>query len=137
MGNIKIKKNKKIILDTNFLVYCAKQKIDYASQISGLISEACELVVPEQVVEELKALGDEAKKFSDKQAAKLALQLLKHNNVKTIKSNVSISNGYADEAILFLVRENKDSIVATIDRELKGKINNAIVIEGRKKLVMT
>lgn len=41
----------KIILDTNFLVYCAKNKLDYKEEIGNLIKEGFELVVPEQVVD--------------------------------------------------------------------------------------
>ena len=44
----------KIILDTNFLIYCAKEKLDYVEAIHDLLNEDYELVVPEQVIDELK-----------------------------------------------------------------------------------
>ncbi len=34
----------KIILDTNFLVYCAENKVDYASGIMGLMDEGYDVV---------------------------------------------------------------------------------------------
>ena len=36
----------KIILDTNFLIYCAKNKLDYIEKITDLLKEDYELVVP-------------------------------------------------------------------------------------------
>jgi len=44
----------KIILDTNFLIYCSKEKLDYVEEIGKFINENYELVVPVQVVEELE-----------------------------------------------------------------------------------
>ena len=74
-----------IILDTNFLIYCAKEKFDYIEELSNILNENYELVVPEQVVEEMKKLkGDKMKKVSrkDKMAADLALQILEKNKIK-------------------------------------------------------
>ncbi len=120
----------KVILDTNFLVYCAENKVDYATGIMEIMTEGYELVVPEQVIAELKDLADKAKKLSDRSAAFLALKLLEHNNVKMISANGNI----ADEAILNLVRMG--SIVATLDLELRKKLRNSrvIIIKGMKKV---
>lgn len=57
----------KIILDTNFLIYCAKNKFDYVEEIGNLINEGFELVVPMQVVNELEKLeNDKLKKVLEK-----------------------------------------------------------------------
>ena len=117
----------KILLDTNFLVYCAKQKIDYISEmpVEG------KLVVLSSVVSELEKLAEKAKKARDKEAAKLALELLEHNKVKIIK----IDEKEADEAILKSVEE-KDA-VATMDKELKKKLKGKtriLSIIGKRKL---
>ena len=42
----------KVILDTNFLIYCAKEKRDYFEAIQNMLNENYELVVPEQVIRE-------------------------------------------------------------------------------------
>jgi rRNA-processing protein FCF1 len=119
-----------IILDTNFLVYCAENKIDYSQEISRLVNESHELVVPSQVVDELNDIYRNTKKFSDRTAAWLALKLLEHNKVKVVQ----IRAQYADEAILNLVRIG--NIVATLDLELRKKLRGTriIVIQGIKKL---
>jgi len=120
----------KIILDTNFLVYCAENKVDYATEIGGIINEGYELVVPQQVIDELRELSEKAKKFSDRTAAFLALKILKANNVIVI----SARGRYADDAILEMVRMG--NIVATLDLELRNKLHNyrKIVIQGVKKI---
>src|SRR3989344_1328855 len=126
----------KIILDTNFLIYCAKSKLDYVEEIGNLINEGFELVVPMQVVEEMKKLKDDKwKKVSgkDKLAIDLALQLLEVNNVKKVK----VSGKSVDEGIVNLAGENKKNIVCTLDREMRHNLPRVILINKFKKLMIT
>ena len=126
----------KIILDTNFLIYCAKEKLDYIEAIRDLLNENYELVVPEQVIKELEKLkGDKLKKVSgrDKAGADLALQLLKVNKIKNIKpvgKNV-------DEAIVNLAKKDNKNIVCTLDREMRHTLGRVILINRGKKLMLT
>lgn len=126
----------KVILDTNFLIYCAKEKLDYIEALKDLLNENYELVVPEQVIKELKKLkGDKLKKVSgkDKTGADLALQLLKVNKIKKIKpigKNV-------DEAIVNLAKKDKKNIVCTLDREMRHTLGRVILINRGKKLMLT
>ncbi len=126
----------KIILDTNFLIYCAREKLDYAEKIRNMINEDYELVVPLQVVKELKLLGEDKKKKvsgKDKQAISLALQLLDVNNVKKVK----IKGKTVDEGIINLSNENKKNIVCTLDREMRHILGRVILINRGKKLMLT
>ena len=81
----------KIILDTNFIIYCTKKKIDYVEELNDLIIENFEIVISEQVLEELKKITEKKKqnlplykrkpKFKkttgrDKEAALLALKII-------------------------------------------------------------
>jgi rRNA-processing protein FCF1 len=118
----------KVILDTNFLVYCAKQKIHYKEGIQNLVREQYDLVTVSNVVEELEKLTQTSKKYADKQAAELALKLLKANEVKIIKS----PGRYADDAI---INASNKAIVATLDIGLIKYLEKAIIIRGKKKLV--
>ena len=126
----------KVILDTNFLIYCAKEKLDYIEALKDLLNENYELVVPEQVIKELKSLkGDKLKKVSgkDKTGADLALQLLKVNKIKKIKpigKNV-------DEAIVNLAKKDKKNIVCTLDREMRHTLGRVILINRGEKLMLT
>jgi rRNA-processing protein FCF1 len=126
----------KVILDTNFLIYCAKEKMDYVEEIDKLLNEAYELVVPEQVINELTKLKeDKYKKVSgkDKDACKLALQLLKFNKIQV----VDLKSRNVDEALIELTQENRDNIVATLDREMRKIIGRVILINKGKKLMLT
>ena len=125
----------KIILDTNFLIYCAKNKLDYVEEIGNLLNEDYELVVPMQVIEELEKLrNDKFKKVSgkDKDACKLALQLLGVNKVK----KVEVKGETVDEGIIYLASEDKKNIVCTLDREMRGILGRVILIDKRKRLML-
>lgn len=126
----------KIILDTNFLIYCAENKLDYIEQISNLINEGYELVVPTQVIDELKKLRDDKlKKVSgkDKRACDLALQLLEVNNIKKVKA----TGKSVDDAIINLSNEDKKNIVCTLDREMRHILGRVILVNSVRKLMLT
>lgn len=126
----------KVILDTNFLIYCAKNKLDYVEGIDELLSEGHEIVVPLQVIDELEKLKDDKlKKVSgkDKQASNLALQILEVNKIH----NINIKGKTVDEALVNLADENNKNIVATLDREMRNKLPRVILINRFKKLMLT
>ncbi|MAG02479.1 ribonuclease VapC [Candidatus Pacearchaeota archaeon] len=126
----------KIILDTNFLIYTAKEKIDYIEELSNLLNEDYQLVVPEKVVKELTSLkNDKLKKVSgkDKHAADLALKLLKSNKIKEIKTKGKT----VDESIINLSKENKKNIVCTLDREMRKTLGRVILLNKNKQLILT
>lgn len=125
-----------IILDTNFLIYCAKNKLDYVEEIENLINEKCELVVPFQVVAELDQLkNDKLKKVKgkDKTAAGLAIQLLAHNKVKII----NIEGKTVDQAIVDLANSDVKNIVCTLDRSMRMELPRVILVNRLKKLMLT
>jgi|SRR3989338_324532 len=123
----------KILLDTNFLMYCAKEKLDYKEEIDNLMNEKYELLVPEQVLKELNYLKTKAKKGKDKSAASLALQLLKAYKTKSIK----LLGKNTDQALLNYVRKNPKSIIATLDRNMRYILGRVILISRGRKLMIT
>jgi len=120
-------------LDTNFLIYCAKEKLDYVEELRDLINESYELVVPGQVIEELERLKIKAKKGKDKDASDLALKILKNNKIKKINP-VGKS---VDDAIVNLAKKDKKNIVCTLDREMRWNLGRVILISRGKKLILT
>lgn len=122
-----------IILDTNFLIYCTKEKMDYVEEIGNLIDENYEIVVPSQVIEELNRLKIKAKKGKDKNASDLALKILKSKNIKIVET----FGKNVDNAIINLAEENKKNIVCTLDREMRFKLGRVILINKGKKLMLT
>ena len=123
----------KIILDTNFLIYCTKEKLDYVELISNLINENYDIVVPIKVIEELERLSIKAKKGKDKLAADLSLKILANNKIKKIKT----SGKNVDDSIINLSKENKKNIVCTLDREMRHTLPRVILISKGNKLMLT
>ncbi len=105
--------NMKIILDTNFLLIPGKFKVDVFSELERFGKP--ELFTLDLVVSELEKLSKGRGK--DAGNAKLGLELVKKNKVKTIKS----SGKNTDSEIERLAAE-EDYIVCTQDRELIEKL---------------
>jgi len=119
---------KKAILDTSFILTCVKQKIDFFDEI-GLMG--MDVLIPEEVLDEVRKIINSGKKLHFKEDAKLALKILNKNKFKKIK----LGTANVDKGLVDFAKKNKDVIVATLDRELKKKIKKPkLVIRGKKKL---
>ena len=120
---------KKILLDTNFLLAVYQFKVDIFSEIERICRFNYGIFVLDKSIGELKNII-EKQKGKHKEAAKIALQLLRLKNVKEIKTN---SKEHTDRIILEYAK--KGYIVATQDKDLKRKlIDHGIeVIVLRKK----
>ena len=123
----------KVILDTNFLIYCAKEKLDYIEEINNILNEGFDLVVPEQVIGELKRLKIKAKKGKDKDACDLALKILDKKKINIVQP----SGKSVDDAIMQLAQENSKNIVCTLDREMRWELGRVILVSRCKKLILT
>jgi rRNA-processing protein FCF1 len=115
----------KILLDANFLIYCAKQKIDYMREIDEIMKYGYELFIVDKIMQELKNLRNKAKKARDRDSAKLALDILDNyinkNKVQVIKTKESKDG---DRAMIDFVNQKKgeEISIATADKELKKKL---------------
>lgn len=119
---------KKAVLDTNFILTCAKQKIDFLDEIKF---KGLEILIPEEVLAEIEKIKDTGKKLHFRENAQLALKILGKKEFKKIK----LGETDVDKGLINLAEKNKDIIVATLDRELKRKIKKPkLVIRGKKKL---
>ncbi len=136
-----------IILDTNFIVYCAKEKLDYVEEIEKLFNENYEIVVPKQVIEELEKIKEKKKERiplfkrtsryrkttgRDKRAADLGLQILEKSRIKKI----NIKGESVDDAIVNLGKKG-NNIVATLDKEMRGRLDRVILLNKNKKLILS
>ena len=127
------KKNRRfVLLDTNFILTCVKQKIDFFEEIKFL---GMEIVIPKQVINELERIFNSKKKLHFKENAKLALKLLEKEKNSFKKIDLSDYGKNTDKRIKNFADKNKNIIIATLDRELKTKIkNHKLIIKGKKKL---
>ena len=119
---------KQILLDTNFILTCVRQKIDFFEDIKFM---GMGIIIPNQVIEEIKRVAGSKQKAHSREAAELALRILEKGFYRKIKLDKKpVDNGIKDFA-----NKNNEIIVATLDRELKNKIKgNKLVIRGKKTL---
>ena len=108
---------KSALLDTNFILSCIKQKIDFFEE---LYLKGFQIIIPDKVIDELKKL---------KQTS--ALKLLEKNNFKEI----ILTGKNTDNSIINYENKNPDILIATLDKQLSDKLKNGkIIIRGKKKL---
>jgi len=108
----------KIIIDTNALLYAAKNKLDIFNSLRKKYGPTS-IVLLESVERELKKLTIKAEKASDRQAASLAIRLIqKHIPFPTVAPRKAIEN--VDSTLLELAKDNGWAIL-TNDLELRNK----------------
>lgn len=124
---------KKVILDTDFLIHCAKFKIDYTAELTRIIDFNFKPVIIDKTIDELDGVIERSK-GKEKDAAKLAKTVLKHKNIEQVKT---AKNRIVDVLILNLVNKD-DYVVATMDAELKRELKKkgvpVVVIRQKKYL---
>jgi len=123
---------KTVLVDTNFLVECAKNKVDIHTELTRILDTTFEVAILDRTMDELDELIAKGKKTG--QAARLAKTILMTKRVVVLPTE----GGHTDT--LLLKRTDKDTIVATMDRALKQKLKkkkqDVIIIRGKKKLVV-
>jgi len=121
----------KILLDTNFLLTCAKQKVDFASLIAEQTEGRPEWIVPEEVIAELEELSTRKEmKGKDKDAAKMALLLADKMGYELVRVN----NKNVDVGIADFIR-GKLITLATLDKGLKKRVENTIITISDKRQI--
>jgi rRNA-processing protein FCF1 len=125
----------KILLDTNFLVYCAKQKIDYIEEIDRIFDFKYEIIILSNVIKELEELA--GKKDKDSNNALLSLAVLSKNIEENKISKIEAEEKRPDKSFE-KISEKEKVVVATMDKELKEKLKKMdtkiLSIRGAKTL---
>jgi len=91
-----------------------------------------QIIIPKQVIQELKKITESKKKLHFRDDAELSLKLLEKNSFEEIDVR-----GFSDvdKAIIKFAEKNKEVIVATLDKEIKKSVTNMkLIIRGKKKL---
>ena len=114
-----------IALDTNFLMCCVKQKIDFIQELERICNFTYNIIIPESVLEELKNIADKGT-GKEKEIANITLDLIKNLILKNKIKIKKITERNADSSLLKLDRKNY--IIATLDKELRKKLKNAKVL---------
>lgn len=117
---------KTAVLDTNFILTCVKEKIDFIEKLQFM---GFKLAVPLQVVEELEKLS--RRKGGVGPRAVFALKMVNANDIKVI----DIRTRKVDLGLIKYSKENEGVAIATIDLVLRRKIRGSkIVIRNKKSL---
>ena len=120
----------KVLLDTNFILTCVKQKIDFFEEIKLM---GFEILIPRQVINELEILKGKKKPFNN--YAMLSLKLLKNERGFVEFRKVDLGNNKTDVGIIKFADKNQNVIIATLDNGIQNKIKNKkLIIRGKKKL---
>ena len=126
---------RKIILDTNFLLIPAQFRVDIFSEIHRIMETKYELCIIDKTLDELESIKAEQKQ-KHRRAAKLALELIKAKDIKTIETE---KNKNVDQLILDTINKD-DYLVATQDKLLKAKIKQKkvkiITLRQKKRLII-
>lgn len=122
---------KSALLDSNFIITCVKEKIDFFEELSFM---GFKIIIPEQVIKEIENVSNSNQKLKSRENAKFAIEILKKNNFEEI----DIGKGHVDRKIIEYIKDKPEILVATLDRELKKKLiqlkKHKIVIRGKKKI---
>lgn len=121
-----------ILLDTNFIIDCSKQNVNFESIMNGKTLEDITWLVPEEVLTELRGLKFGGRiKTGELNAVTKAIEMTENLNPKTVK--MSGKNKDVDTKIVEYLKD-KPIILATSDKELQSRVKNKILIIKDKTL---
>jgi len=112
---------KKVILDTNFILSCLRKKIELFETLENLNFE---VIIPSQVIFELKRLSESKKKGALKEDCKLALKILEKNKFK----EENLEKNYVDDGLVKFLEKNPEIILGSLDKKLRKKVTNKNLI---------
>ena len=126
----------KVLLDTNFILTCAKEKIDFDSLANEIFDEKIEWIVPCEVLNEIEKIKNSSGPGSkERLSSQLCLEILKSIKPQIVKLGGKSPN--IDVRIINYLR-GKNIILATLDKELKKRAGGKILtLRGKKKLEIT
>jgi len=116
------------ILDTSFIISCTRDRIDFILQLEML---GFNIVVPREVMQELRDIKErKGESRADRIAIDIALEMIQKKKLR----EVGFGGGKVDYELVKLGK--KGAYIATLDREIKRKVPNRIVIDSAKKRIV-
>ena len=101
-----------IIVDTNFINFSIKNKLEIVSSMMDCLYAKCVPVILDSVIAELEKLGPKYK---------VALKLAKDPRFQRVTGYLE-KGCYADDDIVMMVKQHRCYIVATCDKDLKRRL---------------
>jgi rRNA-processing protein FCF1 len=119
---------KQILIDTNFLITCVKNKVDLFEQLSDL---GFQIIIPEEVLDEIEKITKSKQSQTQKQYAQLTLNIIQKREFKSIKLN----SKNVDSGIRNYCKEHPDVRIATLDKALRKTIKNPKAILRKSGMI--
>lgn len=118
-----------VLIDTNFINFCIKRKLDLRTELLNCLLSNTELLVTDCVIGELEKLG---------RIYRVALAMVKKPEFRRLECDHS--GTYVDDCLVRRVRASRCYILATCDTELKNSIRKIqgvplLYIQGKKFVV--
>ncbi len=118
----------KVVLDTNFILECVKNRVDFFEE---LLMKGHRVLVPRQVILEIERLMKSSKAIRFRENASLALKLIDSEDFDLI----DISGRYVDIGLRNYCISHPEVVLATMDKDLKKSVpNRKMVVRNKKKL---
>lgn len=116
-----------VLLDTNFIISCIVKKIDFLSQLR---EKGFRVVIPREIMQELKDVRLESKTSSDeRKAIDVALEMLASKQIE----KTTIGKGKVDDALI--KKGQQGAYIATLDNGIRRSVPNRVVILSASKEV--
>lgn len=115
----------KVILDTNFIVTCLREKIDFIGQLE---EQGYEILVPKEVIEEMKDIRSDLP-HDGKMAVDIGIKLIEQRKLKKI----SLGKKKVDDGLIEKGREGYH--IATLDNGIREMVESSIIIHKAQKRV--
>ena len=119
----------KVILDTNFIMACVRNKIDFLEDLPYL---GFQILIPKQVFAELDSITRSKQKLHSKDDAYLAIRILEQGEENF--EEIDLKGSYLDNALVEYAKQHREVVIATLDQNLKSKISNQklVIREGKR-----
>jgi len=117
----------KVIFDTNFILTCLKEKVDFLSA-----EEFGELVLPLQVIDEIRKISEDKKRSrKERDLANLALKIIDKNKGNFVFIN--LNKKFVDKGLVNYINRESEVILASLDIKLIKKIRGRAQVLGIRK----
>jgi rRNA-processing protein FCF1 len=119
-----------ILLDTNFILSCIRNKFDLFEELNF---RGYKIIIPDQIINEIEKIKVSVKKLRFRKEAELALKIIQKNNFK----NILIEGKNVDNAIVNYARQYPNLTIATLDNEIQKKLkkkNKIMILRNRNTL---
>lgn len=117
-----------IILDTNFILSCIREKLDLFEYLQ---ERGIQILIPTQVIDEIKKIQNSKKKFKYKNEAGIALKILEKEDF----NEIDLKDNNVDRGIITYTKKNPKTIIATLDRGIASQVKNKKAIIRNHKSI--